>query len=117
MTKRNIPPQWLDKMGKLYWSKITPAIASVGKLDALSYDLIGTLCQAYSDYRRCLAKIASEGMVTVNPKTGVTKVNCHVTVQTNAFGIMCRVWRELDLAGKPPIPPPDELDAFIEKEV
>ena len=107
------PPDWLDRIGRAYWRQIAPVMRELGKLDDSTIELIAMACQAYSTYRHAVKTLDSEGRV-ITTHTGARKVNPNLQVEKQAFEQVVRVWRELQMQGKPPlVNEADELQTFI----
>lgn len=113
MIKNKKHPSWLDKYGQEYWRRITPALQKIGKLDDLSIDIVCAGCQAYSTYRQMLDKMEAEGRI-ITTSSGTVKAHPAIAIERSAFDMLLKVWKALELQGKPPVLPDDDLDAFIE---
>ncbi len=109
------PPTWLDRVAKAYFKSIAPDLLAIGKLDSLSLDLVAAAAQAYSTYRHALDKLKEEGRVVTHPRSGVSKTNPWCQVEGKAIETLLKVWKDLHIGGKPPLPPADDLDTFIDE--
>jgi len=107
------PPEWLDKVGRAYWRKVAQPLMLEGLLNPVTADLLATAANAYSTYRLADEMLKEEGRV-IKSKGGTMTVNPWARVQKQAFDALCRVYKELQLAG-PVAPISDELDTFLEK--
>ncbi len=92
------PPEWLDKTGREYWRRITPALMEDGKLNAVTADLIAAAAQAYSTYRDALKHLSAEGRC-VPGTTGVMKASPWLQVEKQAMDQLTRIHRLYALEG------------------
>lgn len=51
-------PNWLDKLGKTYWKRITAVV----QVDDTNADLVALLADQYSTYRQATDNIAKNGL-------------------------------------------------------
>jgi P27 family predicted phage terminase small subunit len=106
------PPRFLDATAKAYWRKLLPALEQAGIANEATYELVGTICQAYSTYLLALDHLRKEGRVITSP-TGALKSNPWCGVEKDQWSILIRGFKELRIPGEPIKPSVDELDQFL----
>jgi len=104
-------PDWVENLGKRFWSKVAPQLHRDGILNAKTADLFASACQAYAVYRHAVQVLKEEGRV-ITTNSGTVKTHPMMSVEKQAFEMLCRVFKELGIANKPVVEVADALEAF-----
>jgi len=109
---KDTAPEWIDRQAKSFWKRFTPALLREGILNEATYELVASMCQAFSVYLDCVQRLRVEGRV-ITSHTGAAKVNPLVAVEKQAWEQFVRGFKELKIAGEPMPTASDELEAFL----
>jgi P27 family predicted phage terminase small subunit len=73
-------PEHLDSVARMEWERIVPELESLGLVAHVYRAAIAGYCQAYSRWQAAEAEIATEGLTTMNLKTGCVRAHPAVAI-------------------------------------
>jgi P27 family predicted phage terminase small subunit len=68
-------PEHFDDDARELWMRITPGLDELGLVKPQDWPTLIVFCETWGAYREAYRRVRAEGLVTVNPKTGVSYKN------------------------------------------
>ena len=61
-------PDWLDEHGRAKWDELLPLVSAMGVATTADGDMLAMYCEAFSDFMKASAEIASDGLTCISEK-------------------------------------------------
>jgi P27 family predicted phage terminase small subunit len=91
-------PEHLDSVARLEWERIVPELLRLGLLTHIDRAALAAYCQAYSRWQAAEGIIATEGLTTVNLKTGCIRTHPAVSIAKESMRLVREFMTEFGLS-------------------
>ena len=91
-------PEHLDAAAALEWVRIVPELETLGLLTLIDRAALAAYCQAYSRWQAAEAIIATEGLTTLNLKTGCVRAHPAVSIAKESMRLVREFMSEFGLS-------------------